>query len=367
MKGQDLSFTEIAKVVGERWQVLPAEERDACERQANGAKEKYYARLAEYKKTPQYEAYQKYLEEFKAKHNAPTKGLFLSQLHACSNKLVTIPEGKRSKLETETSTSTRVNSHDQHERGASRRPSTAVTDFGAGQHVRGSSPPTVSARLPTAPPYPSKPTSPASHPLSGFNSPRSRELYSPVSASPRSNAFSRDAPFDIPSSYPARDMRGNPDTSTQYHPSAYMHTHPPPSTMPTPMSRYASHYQNPLDLPSRRSTHEPVTHIPGLSHEDTTLSSESGHSSHSVLQATQPTPIDPAKSLRILPQPIPNIGPAQPPLDRTLPLPSTGVPTLMPLSLPDCRPQGSLAALVRAGELAARVADDESLDRDYSP
>lgn len=36
-------------------------------------KEKYYAGLAEYKKTPQYEAYQKYLEDFKAKHNAPTK------------------------------------------------------------------------------------------------------------------------------------------------------------------------------------------------------------------------------------------------------------------------------------------------------
>ncbi|KAF3032873.1 hypothetical protein E8E12_003942 [Didymella heteroderae] len=87
LKGQDLSFTEIAKVVGERWQVLPAEEREACERQANGAKEKYYAGLAEYKKTPQYEAYQKYLEEFRAKHNAPTK------------------EGKRSKLETETSDS----------------------------------------------------------------------------------------------------------------------------------------------------------------------------------------------------------------------------------------------------------------------
>ncbi|KAF3040853.1 hypothetical protein E8E11_006992 [Didymella keratinophila] len=87
LKGQDLSFTEIAKVVGERWQVLPAEEREACERQANGAKEKYYAGLAEYKKTPQYEAYQKYLEEFRAKHNAPMK------------------EGKRSKLETETSAS----------------------------------------------------------------------------------------------------------------------------------------------------------------------------------------------------------------------------------------------------------------------
>lgn len=86
MKGQDLSFTEIAKVVGERWQVLPADEREACERQANSAKEKYYAGLAEYKKTSQYEAYQKYLEEFRAKHNAPTKGSYVHKLQTIGNK-----------------------------------------------------------------------------------------------------------------------------------------------------------------------------------------------------------------------------------------------------------------------------------------
>jgi hypothetical protein len=74
LKGQDLSFTEIAKVVGERWQVLPADAREACERQANAAKEKYYSELAEYKKTPKYDSYQKYLEDFKAKHAAPPKG-----------------------------------------------------------------------------------------------------------------------------------------------------------------------------------------------------------------------------------------------------------------------------------------------------
>jgi hypothetical protein len=76
LKGQDLSFTEIAKIVGEKWQVLPADDRESCERQANGAKEKYYAELAEYKKTPNFEAYQKYLEDFKAHHNVPAKGPF---------------------------------------------------------------------------------------------------------------------------------------------------------------------------------------------------------------------------------------------------------------------------------------------------
>lgn len=76
MKGQDLSFTEIAKRVGERWQVVDPEIRENCERQANAAKEQYYRELAIYKKTPQYESYQKYLEEFKSKHGGSShKGL----------------------------------------------------------------------------------------------------------------------------------------------------------------------------------------------------------------------------------------------------------------------------------------------------
>ena len=68
MKGQELSFTEIAKIVGERWQVLVPDIKDGYERQAASAKEKYYTALAEYKKTPQYIQYQEYLTDFKAKH-----------------------------------------------------------------------------------------------------------------------------------------------------------------------------------------------------------------------------------------------------------------------------------------------------------
>lgn len=63
-------------MVGEKWQVVPADEREACERQASSAKEKYYTELAEYKKTTEFEVYQKYLEDFKSKHAAPTKGVF---------------------------------------------------------------------------------------------------------------------------------------------------------------------------------------------------------------------------------------------------------------------------------------------------
>jgi hypothetical protein len=85
LRGQDLSFTEIAKVVGERWQILPADVREACEQQANAAKEKYYAELGEYKKTPEYALYQEYLAEFKAKHGGTRVGMHLNvqlSLHA---------------------------------------------------------------------------------------------------------------------------------------------------------------------------------------------------------------------------------------------------------------------------------------------
>jgi len=68
LKGQDLSFTEIAKTVGERWQVLMLPEKESCERQAQVMKEKYYSDLAAYKKMPQFAQYQEYLADFKAKH-----------------------------------------------------------------------------------------------------------------------------------------------------------------------------------------------------------------------------------------------------------------------------------------------------------
>ncbi|KAI9693719.1 MAG: hypothetical protein M1822_002990 [Bathelium mastoideum] len=74
LKGQDLSFTEIAKLVGERWQQLTPEEREPFEREATAAKEKYYAQLAEYKKTPQYKEYQDYVADFRAKYPAQPQG-----------------------------------------------------------------------------------------------------------------------------------------------------------------------------------------------------------------------------------------------------------------------------------------------------
>jgi len=72
LKGNDLSFTDMAKLVGERWQLLPPGAREKYESQASTAKEKYNAQLAEYKKTDDYAIYQDYLADFKARAASST-------------------------------------------------------------------------------------------------------------------------------------------------------------------------------------------------------------------------------------------------------------------------------------------------------
>lgn len=68
LKGQEYSFTEIAKTVGEKWQVLPPDEKAGFESRSQAMKDHYYTQLAEYKKTQDYADYQRYLVDFKAKH-----------------------------------------------------------------------------------------------------------------------------------------------------------------------------------------------------------------------------------------------------------------------------------------------------------
>jgi hypothetical protein len=72
LKGKNFSFTEIAKTTGERWQVLPAEEKALHESKSTAMKDKYLVQLVEYKKTRQYAEYQEYLVDFRAKHANPS-------------------------------------------------------------------------------------------------------------------------------------------------------------------------------------------------------------------------------------------------------------------------------------------------------
>lgn len=78
LKGQNLTFTEIAKLVGENWQNLSQSEKEPFETQAQVAKEKYNQDLTEYKKTPEYKKYMVYLQEFKAKHAGSSQDLHMT-------------------------------------------------------------------------------------------------------------------------------------------------------------------------------------------------------------------------------------------------------------------------------------------------
>lgn len=65
LKGQNLSFTEIAKLVGENWQSLDRSEKEPFETQAQVLKEKYNRDMTEYKKSPEYKRYSVYLQDFR--------------------------------------------------------------------------------------------------------------------------------------------------------------------------------------------------------------------------------------------------------------------------------------------------------------
>lgn len=65
LKGQNLSFTEIAKLVGENWQSLDRSEKEPYETQAQELKERYNREMNEYKKTVDYKRYTDYLHDFR--------------------------------------------------------------------------------------------------------------------------------------------------------------------------------------------------------------------------------------------------------------------------------------------------------------
>lgn len=73
VKDQNLSFTQIAKLVGDRWQKLEVAEKEPFEAQANADKEKYNIQLSAYRKTDAYKEYMQYLSDFKAKHGQPAE------------------------------------------------------------------------------------------------------------------------------------------------------------------------------------------------------------------------------------------------------------------------------------------------------
>jgi hypothetical protein len=278
---------------------------------------------------------------------------------------MTETEGKRSKLETENSFSTQSSSHEQMERSASRRvSSTQVDPVAMGRYRSGSSPPIGPARLPSAPLYLSKPTSPALHPLIGLNSPPMGEQYSPTSVSPRTSLLHKENSYEFNPSALGRDSRGQADTNLPFHPPPYAQPSQPSSAMPPAMA-YPSYYPQASSEPHSRRTFREPSRLPQLTHEDTTLSSDSG-GTRSVGGSYPPpmmSAMDAEKSMRTLPQPVPSVPPMASSLDRT--------PFSMSSSTyhrqSELQHSAPLAALLRATELASQENGEAAARKDPSP
>ncbi|KAH7417287.1 hypothetical protein BKA64DRAFT_295948 [Cadophora sp. MPI-SDFR-AT-0126] len=224
LKGRNLSFTEIAKLVGENWQNLSPGEKDPYEQQAFSAKERYNNELVEYKKTEQYAEYSQYLVEFKARHSNPQQNV-----------------SKRPKLEAHistTSSGTASSSTSQQEPPASRariehpvsssnqwqtpeaQSSPKVSTMPTLNLALGSQAPQVSATSPTVLPgyrdsiYPSLPWRDAQRDeIAG----RYQQLPRIASVKDRQSSFSGPAPPE-PLNL----------TGSQQHAHRTGHTHPPP-------------------------------------------------------------------------------------------------------------------------------------------
>ena len=66
IKGQSMPFTEISKLVGDKWQALPPAEKEQWKQLAAVPWDKYKQDLAAYQKTDDYRKYEQYVTDFKA-------------------------------------------------------------------------------------------------------------------------------------------------------------------------------------------------------------------------------------------------------------------------------------------------------------
>lgn len=69
-----MPFTEISKLVGDRWQALPPAEKDKWKQKAAIPWEKYKQDLAAYQKTEDFRKYEQYVANFKAAQAAKKSG-----------------------------------------------------------------------------------------------------------------------------------------------------------------------------------------------------------------------------------------------------------------------------------------------------
>ncbi|RCH80963.1 hypothetical protein CU097_003649 [Rhizopus azygosporus] len=73
LKQQNKSFTDLAKIIGDRWKSISPDEKEFYETNALKAREEYLKQIEEYQKTDNYKKYQQYLSEFKAENEAAAR------------------------------------------------------------------------------------------------------------------------------------------------------------------------------------------------------------------------------------------------------------------------------------------------------
>ena len=69
LRGQNLTLTEISKLVGENWQYLDQAEKELYEMHAQAANERYSREMNEYKKMPEYQKYCDYIQDFRKRQD----------------------------------------------------------------------------------------------------------------------------------------------------------------------------------------------------------------------------------------------------------------------------------------------------------
>ncbi|KAK4105492.1 hypothetical protein N658DRAFT_121285 [Parathielavia hyrcaniae] len=174
LKGRNLTFTEIAKLVGENWQSLSPAEKEPFESRAQAIKDKYLSDLAQYKKTPEYRKYQSYLQEFKAKHGSPSQG------------------GAADK---DASKRIRLSESGTQGRGSPSATPTRTSRSGSGtESGRGSEPPFGRQRLSSV--VSESQYSASQGPSAPIASP-DEPVLSPVSSNPERHSFNRSPTFDL--------------------------------------------------------------------------------------------------------------------------------------------------------------------------
>ncbi|KAL5121410.1 hypothetical protein ACEQ8H_000481 [Pleosporales sp. CAS-2024a] len=113
-----LSFVNIAREVGRKWQELPSEQKRVWESNAARAMQEFEAQMDEYKKTDSWRRYQVYLNDFKSQHAQP-------QSHSSAAKR---PNTNRST--TDSSNNTRVISNGSPSSSDSPLPATSQSELG---------------------------------------------------------------------------------------------------------------------------------------------------------------------------------------------------------------------------------------------